>query len=268
MQVLEEQHLSNNVMLLRLIRTAQMNALNPDLIDALRAALARSADDGEIAAVIITGSDRAFCSGADLVSFLSRAAEDPGAVGRQVSRSMYTAFNPLMREVMDFPKPVVIAVNGMAAGGGAALALCGDVVIAGRSAKFKFVQVQQLGCVADLGANWLLQRIAGRAAALGAILLGDTISAERAERLGLVWDVVDDGELIDRASELAGRLAAVPAEAVIASRRLVDLSSTATFEDLLEHERLYQHELASSPTLAATVASFLDSRKGQATRSA
>ena len=257
MPVLECQVPAEGVALLRLNRPERMNALDVELIGALRSALAEHAANEQTKAVIITGTGRAFCSGADLVSFLSGASLDPASVGRQVARSMDVAFNPLMRDMMAFSKPIVTAINGMAAGGGAAMALCADVILAGKSAKLKFVQVPQLGCVADLGGNWLLQRLAGRATALGAILLGETISADRAAGLGLIWEVIEDGALVARAVEVAVRLAQVPREAVVGTRRLVDMSATATFDDILECERLYQHELAGRPDLAATVAAFL-----------
>lgn len=134
-----------------------------------------------------------------------------------------------MKTLMAFPKPIVTAINGMAAGGAAGLALCGDVILAGRSGKLKLVQTPQLGIIADLGASWLLQRSIGRQRALAAMLLGDTIDAERAERLGIVWEVVDDDKLMARAVDVAKALAAVPGATVRATRNLVDASASRTF---------------------------------------
>lgn len=249
------------VAVLGLNRQERLNALDPDLIDALRVALDECARDDSIRAAVLTGNGAAFCSGADLVSFLSQADLDPGAVGRQVGYSIDVAFNPLIRAIMAFPKPIVTAVNGMAAGGGAALALCADVVMASNSAKLKFVQVPQLGCVADLGGNWLLQRMAGRGTALAAILLGQTIIAERALQLGLFWEVTTDADLLARAVDAAGALAKAPREAVLATRRLVDMSATASLQDILDLERVYQQGLAARPDLADTVRAFLAKRQ-------
>lgn len=260
MSVLEQTLGSDGIAILTLNRPDRLNALDPELLGEFSSVLVQLATDVRAKAIVVTGSGRAFCSGADLISFLSQAGLEQSPVAQQVGRSMDVAFNPLVRALMEFPKPVVTAINGMAAGGGAAIALCADVIVAGQSAKLKFVQVPQLGCVADLGGNWLLQRIAGRSVALATVLLGETISADRAERLGMFWEVVEDSELLNRACDIARALARVPREAVIASRRLVDLSTTATFADMLDLERLYQQDLALKPELVETVKAFMASR--------
>ena len=137
-------------------------------------------------------------------------------------------------------------------------------MLCGSSGKIKFVQAKQLGIAADLGANWLLQRIAGRGVALASILLGETLDAQRALTLGLVWEVVDDSQLNERAHVIAGSLANLPVEAVLASRRLVDASATASFSDILEMERLVQRDLCARPELAAKIEAFV---AGQGQRS-
>ncbi len=247
------------IAILTMRRSAQLNALNPELIAGMHSALEALAAKPDVKAVVLTGAGRGFCAGADLSTFLAGLSSG-GDVGKQVADSMERAFNPLMALLMEFPKPVIAAVNGIAAGGGAALALCADITIAGRSAAFKFVQVPQLGCVADLGGNWLLSRTVGRSAALGAILLGETISAEQAERRGMIWEVVADPALIARALDLANRLAAAPHGLVAASRRLVDAGTTTTFRSMLELERRDQHEFASRPELVKVVAAFMKVR--------
>lgn len=239
-------------------RPDRLNALDVEIVCNLRSDLTRFAAAEEVKAIVITGAGRAFSAGADLTALAPKPQADGRVdMGAQVSDLMLTHFGPMMSELMAFPKPVVTAINGIAAGGAAGIALCGDVVLAGRAGKFKFVQSQQLGIVADLGASWLLQRTVGRQTALATMLLGETISAENALRLGLVWEVVDDEKLVARAQEVAQSLSRVPAAAVRASRNLVDTAAAATFEQMLELERLHLRDLASAPELLAQVNSFL-----------
>ena len=152
-------------------------------------------------------------------------------------------------------------INGIAAGGGAGIALCADVALCGTSGKFKFVQATQLGIVADLGANWLLPRMVGRGAALSGILLGETLNAERAASLGLIWEVVEDASLLARAQTHARVLAGIPREAVVATRNLVDAAFGTDFRQMLELERLQQRDLCARPELEARIESFVGGSK-------
>lgn len=136
------------------------------------------------------------------------------------------------------------------------MALCGDVVLASREAGLKFVQVQQLGIAADLGANWLLPRIAGRSRALGACLLGETLWAGQLREWGLAWECVEPDELLPRAREIALRLSGVPPETITATRQMVDDATQKSFSDLLERERLAQRELCDLPVFSQSVANF------------
>ena len=239
-------------------RPDRLNALNFDLVDTLRADLIELAATDAVKSIVLTGSGRAFSAGGDLTA-LAPVPQADGHVdmGRQVSEAMRDHFGPMMKTLMAFPKPVVVAINGMAAGGAAGIALCGDVILAGRSAKLKLVQTPQLGIIADLGAGWLLQRSVGRQRALSIMLLGDTIDAERAERLGIVWEVVDDEQLLARAQAVAAALAMVPAATVRATRNLVDASASRTFDEMMEQERIQLRDLAAAPELLARVNFFL-----------
>jgi 2-(1,2-epoxy-1,2-dihydrophenyl)acetyl-CoA isomerase len=235
-----------------------LNALNLALIQEVKTALTRLADDETVRALIITGHGRAFCAGADLgANTLSEEGEglSPGA---RVAEMMQREFNPMMEMIYAFPRPVITAVNGIAAGGGAGIALCSDLVLASEKAALKVVQAQQLGIVADLGANWLLQRIGGRARAMGACLLGDTIPVTTLKEWGLVWDVAPEDELLDRARDYARRLAAVPASTVLATRKLVDEASCTNFGQSLEDERQCQAELCDAPVFMNSVRKFMD----------
>ena len=236
----------------------RLNALSVALCDDLRAELARLAVAVEVKALVITGAGRAFSAGGDITALTPKPNADGHVdLGHQVSELMINCFRPLMSALMTFPKPVVSAINGLAVGGGAGIALCADIVLTGREGKIKFVQGQQMGIIADLGASWLLQRVAGRQTALAAVLMGETINAERMERLGLVWEVVEDNQLVARAQAVAKSLCRVPAEVVLASRNMIDTAATATFDQLLEMERLYLRDLGSRPELLAMVNSFL-----------
>ncbi len=252
----------DGVATLTMNRPDRFNALDNVLLDELRAALAQLAADENCKAMVITGAGRAFCAGADLNTFLGTRSEGRHSdTGHQVSDGMQQRFNPLMLDLMDFPKPVVTAINGIAAGGGAGIALCADVVVCGTSGKLKFVQATQLGIVADLGANWLLPRIAGRGVALSGILLGETISAERAAALGLIWEVVEDALLLARAQAHARVLAGIPLETTMATRNLVDAAFGTDFRQMLELERLQQRDLCARPELAARIESFVGGDK-------
>jgi 2-(1,2-epoxy-1,2-dihydrophenyl)acetyl-CoA isomerase len=244
------------VALLSLNRPEVLNALNVPLLDDLCQALRELAADEKLKALVVTGRGRGFCAGADL-SALGQGAAPGDSIGQMVSAQMQSHFNPAMELLYHFPRPTICAINGIAAGGGAAIALCADIVLASRDASLKFVQVQALGIVADLGANWLLPRIAGRSRALGACLLGDSLKAAQLQEWGLVWECVDADQLLPRAMEVGSRLAAVPAATVLATRQIIDAAGKSSFTAALEQERLAQRELCDLPVFSESVARFM-----------
>ena len=244
------------IALLELNRPDVLNVLNAPLLAEMFDALGDLGSNDDVQALIVTGRGRGFCAGADLGG-VSGGVGNAASLGEQVSERMLRQFNPVMELLYDFPRPVISAINGIAAGGGAAIALCADIVLASHSAALKVVQVPYLGIVADLGANWLLPRIAGRSRALGACLLGDTLDASRLHEWGLVWECVADDQLVERAHELATRLAKAPAETVVATRKLVDSAPHKTFAEILEGERQYQRQLCDAPFFIESVNRFL-----------
>lgn len=244
------------VALLTLNRPEVLNALNVPLLEDLCQALRELATDEKLKALVVTGRGRGFCAGADL-SAVGQGAAPGDSIGQMVSAQMQSYFNPAMELLYHFPRPTICAINGIAAGGGAAIALCADIVLASRDASLKFVQVQALGIVADLGANWLLPRIAGRSRALGACLLGDSLKAAQLQEWGLVWECVDADQLLPRALEVGSRLAAVPAATVLATRQIIDAAGKSTFTAALEQERLAQRELCDLPVFSESVARFM-----------
>jgi 2-(1,2-epoxy-1,2-dihydrophenyl)acetyl-CoA isomerase len=244
------------VALLELNRPQVLNALNQALLREMIEALQELGANPEVKVLIVTGRGKGFCAGADLTA----VTEPPGAgidMGKQVSDSMAATFNPMMELLYTFPRPVVSAINGIAAGGGAGIALCADIVLAANSSALKVVQVPQLGIAADLGANWLLSRIVGRSRALGACLTGITIVPEQLMAWGLAWECVDDQLLLARAQEIATQLARVPASTVIATRSLVDRAPASSFEASIEEERQHQEKLCNAPVFIDSVARFL-----------
>jgi 2-(1,2-epoxy-1,2-dihydrophenyl)acetyl-CoA isomerase len=247
------------IALLELNRPDVLNALNAPLMREVRQALETMATNEHVRALIITGAGRAFCAGADLGADVLQAGEESWeTLGQAVSDQMGREFNPMMEMIHAFPRPVITAVNGIAAGGGAGLALCADIVLASERAALKVVQPQQLGIAGDLGVNWLLSRVSGRARALGMCLLGDTVPAATLNQWGLVWDCVAPEELMARAMDIAGRLATLPTETVLATRRLVDEAPGDNFAHSLEKERELQKHLCDQPVFIESVRNFLD----------
>ena len=194
------------VSILTLNRPEVLNSLNKELIDALFEAFDEIYDDNSIRSVIITGEGRGFCSGADLAG--GGWPSDPKwSPGESTANAMEIGFNPLVRKIVECPKPVVIAINGISAGGGVGLALCGDLIIASESAKFKLVFGPQLGIISDVKTSWLIPNLFGRARANGMALLGEDIDSNKALNWGLVWEVFSDDELKEKAIEYAIQLA-------------------------------------------------------------
>jgi 2-(1,2-epoxy-1,2-dihydrophenyl)acetyl-CoA isomerase len=251
--------LDRGIALLELNRPERLNALNQALLVEMINALKELASNDEVRALIITGRGRGFCAGADLMGIQGPATAGD-SMGKRVSDQMQQLFNPMMELLYGFPRPVVSAINGIAAGGGAAIALCADIVLASRSASLKVVQVPQLGIVADLGANWLLPRIIGRSRALGACITGETLQAARLREWGLVWECVEDEQLAGRARTVAMQVSEVPGETILATRRLIDAASQTSFTATLEQERQCQERLCDAPFFTDSVTSFLQRR--------
>jgi 2-(1,2-epoxy-1,2-dihydrophenyl)acetyl-CoA isomerase len=157
------------------------------------------------------------------------------------------------------PVPVIAAVNGVAAGAGASLALCCDLVVAARSASF-IQAFSRIGLVPDCGGTWLLPRLVGRARALGLAMTGDKLPAEEAQRMGLIWQCVDDTALMETVGTLAQRLAAMPSHALVETRRLIDAAMPMAFDDALVQEAAVQRDLGHAPDFAEGVAAFFAKR--------
>jgi len=182
--------------ILTLDEPASLNAMTPDLLGALAAAVAEMTGDEEVRALILTGAGRGFCSGQNLKA--------SAALGEDIAAGVMRFYWPAFRALRECRVPVVVAVNGVAAGGGFSLAMAGDIIVAARSASF--IQVfSRIALVPDLGSTWLLPRLIGRQRALELMLLNEPLTAERAQEIGLVRQVVDDAKLMEEALTLARR---------------------------------------------------------------
>ena len=171
---------------------------------------------------------------------------------------MEIGFNPLVRKIVDCPKPVVNAINGISAGGGVGLALCGDLIIASESAKFKLVFGPQLGIISDVGASWLIPNLLGRARANGMALLGEDIDSAKALNWGLVWEVIRDDELKQKAIEYAIQLANGSITGLKAIVRAHDNSLKNTLDEQLDYERNTQRILCDGHVFKEGVTAFIE----------
>jgi 2-(1,2-epoxy-1,2-dihydrophenyl)acetyl-CoA isomerase len=244
---------SGAVRTLMLNRPAALNSFNGEMHALLRAELESAAADKGVRCVLLTGAGRGFCAGQDLSDPL--VSPDPSQPPKDLSVAIERYYAPLVRRLRSMPVPVVVAVNGVAAGAGANLALCGDLVLAARSASF-IQAFSKIGLIPDSGGTWLLPRLVGRARALGLVLLGDKLPAEEAERIGLIWRCVDDAELLTLAQAMAERLAAMPTKALVATRLAMDEAQHLDLTHALTAEAKLQRELGLAHDYQEGVAAF------------
>ncbi|WP_298272019.1 enoyl-CoA hydratase-related protein [uncultured Bradyrhizobium sp.] len=235
---------------------ASLNAMTPELLGDLARAVGEMGHDPGIRALVLTGEGRGFCSGQNLKAFNS--------LGDNIYTGVMTHYWPAMQALRECRMPVVVAVNGVAAGGGFSLAMSGDIILAARSASF--IQVfSRIGLVPDLGSTWLLPRLVGRQRALDLMLLNEPLPAERAKEWGLVREVVDDAKLLDEAKALAGRLADGPTRALVATRQLLEQSEHASYADQFRREIELQQVIRESADAKEGRQAFVEKRKAQFT---
>ncbi|WP_327089543.1 enoyl-CoA hydratase-related protein [Nonomuraea sp. NBC_01738] len=242
---------TDTVATITLDRPDAMNSLTVEVKVALLEALRRAADDPAVRAVLLTGSGRAFCAGQDL-----REHAENLEAGRGLDGTVRAHYNPIVELLTTMPKPVVAAVNGVAAGAGASLAFACDLRVASEKAKFAMA-FSGIGLAPDSGASWTLQRLVGPARAAELLLLGDTLTAERALELGVVTRVVPADDVLKTAHELAVRLAQGPTKAFDATRRALAYAATHTLSESLELEATLQDECAASDDHRNATRAFL-----------
>ncbi len=240
-------------------RPDKLNALNRPLITDLRAAAAAIDSDPEIRAVVLTASGRAFCSGADIMG--DDLSSDPQrSRGENIGASLREHFNPMVDAWYQLRAPVVVAVNGIAAGAGVSLALVGDIVLAARSATFLQLFAPKLGLMPDLGSTFHLPRLVGTARAKGLALLGDALTAADAANWGLIWACVDDAALQSQAESTARRFAAGPTQAFQRIKAVFNVELPRTLTEQLAFEAVAQSELGDTQDFAEGVQAFRHKR--------
>ena len=236
-------------------RPDKLNALSLSLIEDLRAAAAAVDADPEVRAVLLTGAGHAFSSGADLTR--DDFFQNPGRrVGQSIGQSLTDHFNPMVSAWYDLRVPVVVAVNGVAAGAGMSLALIGDIVVAARSATFLQLFAPKLGLMPDLGSTFYLPRLVGTARAKGLTLLGDALSAQDAVDWGLIWACVEDTTLLEHAQKLAQRFAGGPTQAFRRIKAVFNAQPAATLSEQLAFEAIAQAQLGDTKDFAEGVLAF------------
>ncbi len=247
--------IQNGVMTLMLNRPDRLNSFNDEMHRQLAECLTQAERDETIRCLLITGVGRAFCAGQDL----NDRNVDPDAGPPDLGASVENFYNPLIKRLAKLPKPVIAAVNGVAAGAGATLALGCDMVIAARSASF-IMSFSKLGLVPDCGGTWFLPRLAGRARAMGLALLGDRNSAEQAHQWGMIWQVIEDETLNDSARQLATHFASQPTFGLGLVKKALYASETSTLDAQLDRERDFQRLAGRSDDYREGVAAFLAKR--------
>ncbi len=244
--------LNDNLAVVTLNRPDKLNSTTRNMHAELRAAF----DDIEASgarAVLITGAGRAFCAGQDLADLRMDGPDE-------ILELLEQDFNPLVTRIRNLPMPVVCAVNGVAAGAGANLALACDIILAARSASF-LQAFARIGLIPDAGGTWTLPRQVGEARAKGMAMLAEPVPAEKALEWGLIWQVCDDDELMDDAHRLASRLSRQPTKAFALIKQSINASSSHGFDAHLAVEAKLQAEAAASHDYNEGVTAFLEKRK-------
>ncbi len=243
---------------LTLNRPDRLNSFNAQMHREVRAALRTVRRDESVRALLISGNGRGFCAGQDL----SDRVAAPDAEAPDLGEALQQNYNPLIRSITGLEKPVVCAVNGVAAGAGANIALACDIVLAAESASF-VQSFCNLGLIPDSGGTWMLPRLAGRARALGMALLGDKIGARQAEDWGLIWKCVADDELQPQALALARHLVTRPTRGLGLIKRALLVSSRNSLETQLDLERDLQRLAGRSEDYREGVSAFMQKRDAE-----
>ncbi len=240
---------------LTLNRPGSLNSFTSEMHVELRDALARTAREHSIRCLLVTGAGRGFCAGQDL----NDRAVAPGEQMPDIGDSLEKNYNPLVNALTTLEKPVVCAVNGVAAGAGCNIALCCDIVIAARSALF-IQGFSKIGLIPDAGGSWTLPRLVGRARAMGLAMLSDKITAQQALEWGLIWGVYDDDNLLQEAQELAAKLAIQPTRGLGLTKRAINAAGGNTLQQQLELEQELQSIAGRSRDYREGVTAFIEKR--------
>jgi 2-(1,2-epoxy-1,2-dihydrophenyl)acetyl-CoA isomerase len=233
----------------------RLNSFNEAMHAALMTVLLDAEADSGCRALIITGAGRGFCAGQDLSDRVFSPGQTP-----DLSSTLEFLYNPLVRKLRELQIPVVCAVNGVAAGAGANIALACDIVLAARSAKF-IQAFAKLGLVPDSGGTWFLPRLVGSARARALALLAEPVPAEQAESWGMIWKAVDDASLMEEAHRLAAHFATQPTIGLGLIKRALDASATNDLSSQLDLERDLQGQAGRTPDYMEGVMAFFEKRQ-------
>ncbi|MFI5002481.1 MAG: enoyl-CoA hydratase-related protein [Reyranellales bacterium] len=233
----------------------RLNAVSRKMIAEIKSAWEDIAADSSVRAVLLTGAGRGFCAGADLADPDRKNDTDSGS-------ALEKFFNPTIRLMRSLPKPIVAAVNGVAAGVGMSFALAADIAVAAKSASF-LQAFSRIGLLPDGGSTWFLPRLVGEQRARAMAMLAPQIAAEQAKEWGLIWDVVEDVALMPTATELARRLANGPTQSLARIKEAMNRANGNTLSQQLDVERDFQRELGKSEDFKEGVEAFLAKRKAQ-----
>ena len=247
--------LHDGVLAITLNRPDKLNAFNAEMSGAFLEAFIRANEDNNVRAVLLTGAGRAFCAGQDLGDRDPRKATEPPDLGHTIE----TYYNPVLRRMRCMEKPIICAVNGVAAGAGANIALACDIVLAARSAKF-IQAFSKIGLVPDSGGTWTLTRLLGEARAKALAMTAEPLMAETAEQWGMIWRAVDDDSLTEESQNLATKMAAGPTMGLGMIKRAIHQASTQSLDEQLDLERDLQRQAGRSEDYAEGVTAFLEKR--------
>jgi 2-(1,2-epoxy-1,2-dihydrophenyl)acetyl-CoA isomerase len=240
---------------LTLNRPDKLNSFTEAMHEEVRDALAKVAADKSVRVLVLTGAGRGFCAGQDL----SDRAVEPGAKSADLGDSIEKNYAPLVLALRALPMPVICAVNGVAAGAGVNLALACDIVLAAKSASFIEVFCK-LGLIPDTGGTYFLPRLIGSARAMGLAMLGEKLSAEKAESWGLIWKCLPDEELMAEVRAMARHFATAPTKGLAFTKQALQASPSNTLQQQLTLECNFMSELGRSDDYREGVAAFMEKR--------
>jgi 2-(1,2-epoxy-1,2-dihydrophenyl)acetyl-CoA isomerase len=248
----------NGIAVLTLNRPDKLNSFTQAMHLEVRDALGRLQADSSARVLVLTGAGRGFCAGQDL----SDRAIEPGSPGVDLGASVEKFYAPLVMTLRSLPMPVICAVNGVAAGAGANLALACDIVLAAKSASF-IEAFCKLGLIPDTGGTWHLPRMIGMARATGLAMLGEKLSAEKAEQWGLIWRAVPDESLMEETMAMARHFATAPTKGLAFTKKALQASYANTLPEQLQLEADMMRELGYSHDYREGVAAFMAKRAPQ-----
>ncbi len=245
----------NSVLTITLNRPDKLNAMTPTLLQELKEAFEEAGKDEQVRVVILTGAGRGFCAGADLTA----ASELMMGGGFSYEENLNATYNPLILTMQNLQKPIIAAVNGVAAGAGMSLALACDLRIVAESASFLQAFVK-IGLVPDSGSTWILPRLIGMTKALELMLTGQKVTSQEALALGMVNQVVADASLGETVQKMAEMFANAPTKTIGLIKQAVNFASTSTLEEAMKNEAALQDIAGKSADHMEGVAAFFEKR--------